>query len=202
MRPVTLASGGLSKDDLSPDSVKNLPEVLESNVKEGQAGAEELPVVGARDLVVDFPPYSTAPVVQDVTTTAQCFTPRAANWMRKGDGGASGDNCRLESIGISKTIIASNFSGMNITFVVPFISSMSSRPSTTWTRSPPEIKSSGRSFATTSERKATLTIQRVRGRDCSRYICRLRDSVSEVKVDFKLSPGRSSFPPRGPAQVT
>ena len=140
MRPVTLALGDLSKDNLSPLSVKHLPEVLEPNVKEGQVGAEELPGVGARDLVVGFPPYSTAPVV---TTNAQCFTPRAANWMKNGDGDTPGDNCRLESIGISKTIIESNISGMNITFVVPFISSMSSRPSTTWTRGPTKIKSSG-----------------------------------------------------------
>ena len=112
----------------------------ESNDKEArEEEAREPPVEGARGLVAELPHHTNASIVQNVTTTAQLSTRHAVNWMCEGDDGTSGDKHRLESIGISKTIIASNFSGMNITFVVPFISSMSSRPSTTWTRSPAEI---------------------------------------------------------------
>ena len=47
-----------------------------------------------------------------------------------------------------------------------------------------------------SEESASLTIKQVGKRDCVKYSCRLRDSVSDATVEFKLSL------PRGPTQVS
>ena len=64
------------------------------------------------------------------------------------------------------------------------------------------MKPSEKFITAISERSASLTIKRVGRRDCGRYTCRLRDSASEVRVEFNLSLNHRPSPPRGPTQVS
>ena len=114
---------------------------------------------------------------------------------------ASSDN-RLESIGASKTIIARYVPGKDIIFSVPFKTLVTSKPSAIWMQGPTRIEPSERFITMVSERSASLTIKHVGKRDCGRYSCRLRDSVSDATVEFKLSLNHRPSPPRGPTQVS
>ena len=123
------------------------------------------------------------PPVEDVRGGTAEMPPSANVSIDHNDVLASSDN-RLESMGASKTIIARYVPGNNIIFSVPFKSLVTSIPSAIWMQGPTRIEPSERFITMVSERSASLTIKHVGKRDCGRYSCRLRDSVSDATVEF------------------
>ena len=77
--------------------------------------------------------------------------------------------------------------GEDVTFTVPFKTSMATRPSVMWRYNSTEIKTSEKITTTITKKHASITIKHIESLDCGIYTCKLHNSVSEVSVDFKLS---------------
>jgi len=92
--------------------------------------------------------------------------------------------------------------GDDVTFTVPFKTTMAKKPSVMWMYKSSEIKTSEKIITTITKKYASITIKHVESLDCGIYTCKLHNSVSEVSVDFKLSMNDKPSPPRGPAQVS
>jgi len=92
--------------------------------------------------------------------------------------------------------------GEDVTFTIPFDNDMAMKPNVHWMFKSTEIKTSEKIITTITKKYASITIKRVESLDCGIYTCKLKNSVSEVTVDFKLSMKDKPSPPRGPAQVS
>ena len=150
--------------------------------------------------VAELPSNTNAPIDQDEETSGHLSSQHDPHVVGDEDDVTSSDKYCLESIGTSTTIIRRNISGKNITFIVPFKSSSTTRPSTTWMYGPTRIKTSEKFITKLSDRGASLTVRRVGKRDCGKYTCKLRDSTYAIWVVFDLSLNYKPSRPRGPTQ--
>merc|ERR1719187_1167123 len=76
------------------------------------------------------------------------------------------------------------------------------KPQVQWLFKSSEIKTSEKIITTITKKYVSITIKRVESLDCGIYTCKLRNSVSEISVDFTLSMKDKPSPPRGPALVS
>jgi len=91
--------------------------------------------------------------------------------------------------------------GDDVTFTVPFTKTSAKKPSVQWFFNGSEIHTSEKFLMTVTKKHISITIKQVEVIDCGMFVCKLKNSVSEISVEFKLSIKDKPSPPRGPAQV-
>jgi hypothetical protein len=92
--------------------------------------------------------------------------------------------------------------GEDVTFTVPFKKIAAKKPSAQWMFNGMEITTSEKFVTMITKKHVSITIRQVEFIDCGTFTCKLKNAVSEVSVEFKLSIKDKPSPPRGPANVS
>jgi len=88
--------------------------------------------------------------------------------------------------------------GEDVTFTIPLTKTAAKKPTVQWMFNGTEITTSEKFVMTVTKKQVSITIKHVEVIDCGTFTCKLRNSVSEVSVEFKLSIKDKPSPPRGP----
>lgn len=91
--------------------------------------------------------------------------------------------------------------GDEVVFNLPFVKTMAKKADMEWSFSGTILKSSEKMNLTISKKSASLTMKHVEMSDSGAYVCKLKNSVSEVSLEIKLTVRDKPSPPQGPAKV-
>eukprot|EP00088_Acartia_fossae_P004370 TRINITY_DN1186_c0_g1_i1.p1 TRINITY_DN1186_c0_g1~~TRINITY_DN1186_c0_g1_i1.p1 ORF type:complete len:1240 (-),score=512.43 TRINITY_DN1186_c0_g1_i1:1313-4834(-) len=110
-----------------------------------------------------------------------------------------GQEEKLEISELQKDVMMKK--GDEAVFNIPFAKTMAKKADMQWSFNGTVLQSSERMTLNITKKSACLTIRHVEMSDSGKYLCNLKNSMSEVSVEFSLTVRDKPSPPKGPAKV-